>query len=888
MSQRQRAACFLPGYLPGSWSRTMRRSLLGPILAAVMGAVQAQPSAPPRQTPANDQSNPAPSTASESSAQQPSAAVFRTEINYVEVDVSVTDEKGNFVRSLTQGDFQIFEEKIPQKIATFTEVAIPVDRTETTLFDGKPLPSDTASNQQPLDGRIYVMVLDDVHTHALQSSLVKKAANEFIEKHLGANDIAAVVYTGGRTDAAQEFTSNKLLLEQSVNRFMGRKIRSATLERLDAYNRQRGTQLPDSSSNRAGKGIQDPLDFERAYNARTSMGSLENIAQYLNNVQGRRKAILFFSEGIDYDTLDVMGDIQRNASDVLYAMKDAIAAATQNNVAFYTIDPRGLGAMFGGESIEMTAPPEDPAYGIGTQSLASEARRSQDSLRTLAEETGGLAVVNTNDFATAYDRIVHANSHYYLLGYYPKYERRDGRFRRIEVRVKRPGVKVVARKGYLRPRGREEKPPETPAPTDTSAGVKELLRSPLPQPGLTLGVTAAPFKGTDEKADVAVTIQVPGQGLSFKEENGRAVNQIEVSLIAIDHEAKVQGGDRVLIDPKLRPETHQLVQLTGFRLVRKLELKPGRYQLRVAAREAQKGTLGSVFYDLEVPDYRKKKLAMSGILLTSRAAALTLTPALDDDIKEMLETPPTPVRTFVAGDTLTAYAELYDPLERAHNVAITTRVKSVDGREVFRATEQRASTELEGKGGGYGHKVEIPLVDVEPGKYVLQIDAVPTIGKETALRELSFDVVAPPEPPPSTAGGGQEAQEDSDAVAFANFAFGPLSNRTKPEQIVIRSQAEWEKLWESLPTGKPLPKVDFEQEMLVAVFLGRRSTGGYSVRVDSVRREGDGIIVAYREVAPASDAIRTQQLTTPFAVARVVKTDGAVRFEQVEANKASQ
>jgi VWFA-related protein len=860
-----------------------------------MGAVQAQPSAPPRQTPTNDQSKPAPSSSqsSSSSAQQPSTAVFRTEINYVEVDVSVTDEQGNFVRNLTRDDFQLFEEKIPQKIATFTEVAIPVERTETTLFDGKPLPRDTASNQQPLDGRLYVIVLDDVHTHALRSSLVKKAANEFIEKHLGANDLAAVVYTGGRTDAAQEFTSNKLLLEQSVNRFMGRKIRSATLERLDAYNRQRGTQPPDDSgsdsgSNRPGKGIQDPLDFERAYNARTAMGSLENIARYLNNVQGRRKAILFFSEGIAYDTLDVMGDIQRNASDVLYAMKDAIAAATQNNVAFYTIDPRGLGAMFGSESIEMTAPPEDPAYGISTQSLASEARRSQDSLRTLAEETGGIAVVNTNDFARAYDRIVHANSHYYLLGYYPKYERRDGRFRRIEVRVKRPGVKVVARKGYVAPRGREEKPRETPAPTDTSAEVKELLGSPLPQPGLTLGVTAAAFKGTDEKADVAVTVHVPGQGLSFREEDGRAVNKIEVSLIAIDHDAKVQGGDRILIDPKLRPETHQLVQLTGFRLVRKLELKPGRYQLRVAAREEEKGTLGSVFYDLQVPDYRKKKLEMSGILLTSRAAALTLTPAFDDDIKELLETPPTPVRAFVAGDTLTAYAEVYDRLERAHKVAVTTRVKSVDGREVFRSTEERASTELEGKSGGYGHKVDIPLVDVEPGTYVLQIDAVPTIGKETVMRELSFEVVAAPEPPPSTARGGQEAQGDSDAVAFANFAFGPLSNRTKPEQIVIRSQAEWEKVWQSLPTGKPLPEVDFEQEMLVAVFLGRRSTGGYSVRVDSVRREGEGIVVAYREVAPAPDAVRTQQLTTPFVVARVVKTEGGVRFEQVEADQASQ
>ncbi|MPY90966.1 MAG: VWA domain-containing protein [Luteitalea sp.] len=876
----------------------MRRSMLGPVLATLLiGAVEAQPPARPGETAPNTQSASPPSATppsqSSSPPQQPSAAVFRTEINYVEVDASVTDEQGNFVRNLTRDDFQIFENKIPQKIATFTEVAIPVERTETTLLDGRPLPRDTATNEQGLGGRIYVMVLDDVHTHALRSSLVKKAANEFIEQHVGANDIVAVVYTGGRTDAAQEFTSNKLLMEQSVNRFMGRKIRSSTLERLDAYNRQRGMELPESETGaRAGKGIQDPLDFERAYNARTAMGSLQNIAKYLANVQGRRKAILFFSEGIDYDTLDVMGDIQRNASDVLYSMKDAIAAATQNNVAFYTIDPRGLGAMFGGESIEMTAPPEDPAYGIGEQSLVAEARRSQDSLRTLAEETGGIAVVNTNDFAGAYDRIVRANSHYYLLGYYPKYERRDGRFRRIEVRVKRPGVQVDARKGYVAPRGREEEPPETSATSGTSPEVKELLGSPLPQGGLTLGVTAAAFKGTDKKASVAVTIQVPGQGLPFKEEGDRAVNRIEVSLIAIDQNAKVQDGDRVLIDPKLRPETHQLVQLTGFRLVRKLELPPGRYQLRVAARESEKGMRGSVFYDLHVPDYTEKNLTMSGILLTSRAAALTLTPALDDEVKEMLETPPTLIRTFVAGDVLTAYAEVYDPLKPAHQVAITTLVKSVEGREVFRATEQRASTELDGEGGGFGHKVEIPLVDVEPGTYVLQVEAKPTLEKDAAVRELSFQVVAPPAPPPTATGqdaaSGQDTQGSSDAVAFASFAFGPLSNRSEAEQVVIRSQAEWARLWQSLPTEKAMPEVDFEQEMLVAVFLGRRSTGGYSVRVESVRREGEGIVVVYKEVAPAPGAVRTQQLTTPFVVARVVKTDGPVQFEHVEATKASQ
>ena len=484
----------------------------------------------------------------------------------------------------------------------------------------------------------------------------------------------------------------------------------------------------------AGRDL-DPWDLERTYNARGSMETLENIARGLGAARGRRKAILYFSEGIEYDTLDVMRRVQRDAPTVELSIERAVATANRHGVALYPVDPRGLISGLGPDDIQMKAPidttgagaglqPGDadvaaattpPATGIDSLTLDREVRRSLDSLRLLARETGGLAVVDTNDYGPAYDSIVRANSQYYLMGYYPSDSHRDGRFRRIEVRVRRQGVTVVARDGYVRPRPEDRKEgPGTRAASGTSPAVRELLDRPWAQPGLTLGVTAAAFKGPAGVASVAVTIQLEGKDLPFREEGDRAVNDIEVSLLAIDQEGRVRSGDRMLARPRLLPETLERVRDHGMRFVRRLELPPGLYQLRVAAREAEQGTRGSVVYDLRVPDYGSEGLQMSGVLLTSRWAPRTFTASTDDQVKKLLETPPTVQRTFAADDVLTAYAEVYDDKEPATDVTITAQVTSVDGLVVFRSSDRRASSELE-RGGKVGHEVRVPLAALKSG-----------------------------------------------------------------------------------------------------------------------------------------------------------------------------
>ena len=164
------------------------------------------------------------------------------------------------------------------------------------------------------------------------------------------------------------------------------------------------------------------------------------------------------------------------------------------------------------DTIEISGidPGMDPALRLDANGLRDELRNQQDSLRVLAEETGGFAALNSNDYTNAFNRMRDENSNYYLLGYYPTNDRRDGRFRKIEVRVNRPGVQVRARKGYVAPRGKAPAPAAAPGKDKPSPLLRDAMDSPLPLSGLHLALFAAPFKGTASNASVAVVLKAEG------------------------------------------------------------------------------------------------------------------------------------------------------------------------------------------------------------------------------------------------------------------------------------------------------------------------------------------------------------------------------------------
>ena len=514
-------------------------------------------------------------------------------MNYVDVDAIVTDENGNFVTGLTREDFEVFEDGKPQKVEMFSYVELPVEPPDRFAALGRPVSTDARSNARPFDGRVYVIVLDDLDVSPLRGSLVRNAAREFVLRHLGANDLAAVVHTSGRPEATQDFTNDRALLVAAIDRFIGRRFRSAAIEALERHYHEELTAVnrPDNYS-AAGADIKDsaaPIDIrdlEREQRAIMVLDTLRNLGEFLAGVRGRRKAVLLFSEGLEMPMGEIYGI--HTATDVVGAIKDAITAAAKSNVNLFALDPRGLIGMTG-EYIE-TAGSHAPDVALGVfgaanpqQALLHELKLSQDSLRTLAEETGGFAAVNQNTLGSAFERIVDANSRYYVLGYYPPTTARDGRFHRIEVRTKRPGLRVSARRGYASPRGRtpaeRKRDEETQRAREarrggvnnTSPELRDALNAPLQQSGLTFTMQAAPFKLTQKEASVALAIEFDGgplpftspdsggagdkhdRAVVFRDQPGRQSAAVDANTIQPDAAARVvragQGG-RPACEPK--------------------------------------------------------------------------------------------------------------------------------------------------------------------------------------------------------------------------------------------------------------------------------------------------------------------------------------------------
>jgi len=406
------------------------------------------------------------------------------------------------------------------------------------------------------------------------------------------------------------------------------------------------------------------------------------------------------------------------------------------------VDARGLGAGLD-ELIDIGGVPvDDPAFMSMSSLIQNEVRRAQDNLRVMSEETGGFAIINQNDLNAAFERIIEDNSNYYVLGYYPSNDKRDGRFRKVEVRVTRPGVRVQARNGYSAPKGKSAAATNAKADAKVPPEILEALASPVPTGGVGLSVFAAPFSGPAPKASVALTVEFAPASLKFVEQNGRFNEDIELHVLAIDASGKMQDGGPTTAPLKLSQANHDAVVANGFRIVRRLTLPPGRYQIRVAAKESTGRSVGTVTQLLDVPDFSKSALQLSGIAITSISAARVPTANSDAQLKDVLPAAPTARREFPAGDTLAIFAEVYDNQPTPpHRVSISSAILAEDGREMFSATDERSSEELQGKKGGYGYTREFTLGQLPPGRYVLRVSARSLLANGgTATREVEFRV----------------------------------------------------------------------------------------------------------------------------------------------------
>ena len=419
----------------------------------------------------------------------------------------------------------------------------------------------------------------------------------------------------------------------------------------------------------------------------------------------------------------------------------SIGQAARSNVAVYALSPRGLHGM-GDEMSELRALPTGQTGPIGANytltDIQKEQRIADTMLRTVAEGTGGIALVDANQLSTALDRIAAESSHYYLLGYTPPNGKRDGRYRAIDIGVRKPGLHATARRGYTAPDDREPRPePLKGLPPELGT----LLRQSLPAAGLPLAAHAVAFPAATD--NVSVTIEIGPGALTFMPRGDKRFNALDVAILPVDGAGRTHGLTQAHPQLTLAPELADTVVARGLRLSHRITLPPGEYQLRVGVRELDGGAAGSVLCDLVVPDPAVPGLAMTPIVASAASAIAVPSAYNDPGLLWALGGPPTTARAFDRTDTVSAYVELVDAgATEVRDVDLLTVIRDAHGRDVVRSPQPKANGRV-AAGRSFAYAVDLPLKALAPGRYVLRIEARASGLAEPLARELTFDVRNP-------------------------------------------------------------------------------------------------------------------------------------------------
>ena len=572
--------------------------------------------------------------------QLPDEPSFSVTVTRVEVSALVVDAHGTPVSGLTAADFQVLEEGVPQTLRAFTPFAftggrLPTPAAPVVATDdagGAPVRvSAPASNHFAGQSRIFVLILDDLHVDVRRTDVARAAARRLVAQ-LDPSDLLLVVTTGS-TESTGYFTRDRAHATRMIDAFTGRRLLDRTLQ----ARRFRG----DDSEN------------ERLDHYQRLCERLRDVSLAMRDISGRRKTIVLVSEGSSYGAgmsdMDVRMPSARGTERVnagsgsLRLMNDVLAAAAAGNVAFYPINPHGLDVP-DAELIQVSG----LQGGVGAQDYSAilmEARQSREMTRDLAALTGGVSSVDTNDPLAAIDRAVQDASMHYVLAYEPERPVKASEFRRLEVKVSRPGLRVLARRGY-RAAGSRPAPP-LKVPGTLSTPLRRLLAGVLPEDGLPISVDAIPVARTGRDATIAVIVEIDGTRLGQRSPDG--VLEVEQGLLTVNATGKAANGTRRVFTLKPSPDQWALLAASSLRTVWAVDLPPGRHQLRVGAVHAGNGLGGSVYLDIVVP---KEPLWPSGVLVASRFLAMMPTPFVDPRLSRWTGLVPTTARTFPKGDLL--------------------------------------------------------------------------------------------------------------------------------------------------------------------------------------------------------------------------------------------
>lgn len=686
-----------------------RRSIVALTLSATLAAAAVQPSSAqrPAPRPGDAPADAQPPADASQPPQDPNAPptqpTFRTGINFVRVDAIVTDKQGRPVADLKPGDFEVFEDGAPQAIETFKLIRV----------DGNPPPGESAPREinsiyaeeaeaRRDDVRLFVIFFDDYHVRLGASLAVKDPLVKFIETQVGPLDMIAMMYPLDPLRAVS-FTRNKGAVIKQILSWQGRKYQYIPPRNM----------FEEQYANY-------PVNMVEKIRNQVSLSALRGLMTRLGGMREGRKTVIVVSEGYtDYvppqlrsnnaqlgmpgvgtsaltgdASVDPVGAMNEDRArffgdmDIRMLMRDVTTDANRNNVSLYMLDPRGLaGFEF------------DINEGVGLQMDAASLRATQDSLRVMADETDGRAIVNRNDLGSGLGQMMRDASAYYLLGYSSNAAPTDGKFHQIRVRVKRPGIEVRARRGYWALRADEAMTataaPKAGPPPDINVALSEIDKVARARTVRTWVGYAPDPSG---KTRVLFSWEPVGVAPGASTGGGEAVSQVTVMAVNESegpvYRGKVPAGGA---EPAGVPAPGG--GQTSFLIA------PGAAQVKVSA-EGASGVVGTDLLDLAVPDFNKEPRAVG-------------TPALfrartQRDMQALMSAPapqPTAARQFSRTEKLLLRVSV-----TGAEPAIRLMSRSGDGMSplVVRAAPS---------GSPFTHEVEVPLASLPAGDFLIEVKA---------------------------------------------------------------------------------------------------------------------------------------------------------------------
>jgi VWFA-related protein len=639
---------------------------------------------------------------------------------------------GELVLGLKQSDFTILENGKSQRIDTFdfesVDKATPLNEaTVSGLAAGATGPGSkavvVAKPEDLRNHRLIVMFFDltSMQPEDLDRSVL--AAQAFLKEKMQAADLVALVSLGDALKVDQDFTADKQALINEVAVYNGTEGQGFAQGATANSN-----QVEDTTGYTPDESEYNDLNTDRELFAlRAVSKSLEKISE--------KKSLLYFSGGISRD------GIENQAS-----LRAAINAAVRANLAIYSVDTRGLQAIspLGGDASTGSLRGSGARNGGALMNSMNANFASQEVMGTLSNDTGGKAFFDSNDFAPAFAQVERDTSAYYAIGFRSTNPARDGKYRKLTIKVNRPGVKLEYRPGYYAPADFKHSGKE-----DREQELEEQLASDLPATDMAVYLDAMYFRLDENRYFVPVSLIVPGSQIPFVKGGDKDKATLDIIGTVIDEVKRPIGRARETV--KLNLDESVQARQKNIQYTTSFNLPPGTYQMKFVVRENQTGRMGSFEAKITLPELKKQGLKMSSILLASMKQPSKKTTPL---VRGGQEYVPNISHVFRGDQHLYLLYEVYSPArEKAAENApkgSKPRISVLSSLELLQGTTkvyetglvQAKATNVEGRD-AVAVELDVPLAGLKPGQYVCQLNVIDDAGGSFAFPRFAVLVKEP-------------------------------------------------------------------------------------------------------------------------------------------------